>query len=214
MSKPMARDLVYEHILEQITAGRLSPHEKLEEKTISEMMEVSRTPVREALKKLEIDGYVTISPRKGCTVRTYSPSEIDDIYRILAKLEGLALELAAPHLGKGELSQLRKTTEKIEAAYRKNRYREAWEENLKFHFLIAHLSGNGALEELIRQSRRKVHLYRYFQVTIGRMDEYAHDHWGILDALGKKEFGTAGKRMESHVDRIRRIISDFHKNIS
>lgn len=210
----MIQKLVYEYLLEQIITGKLSPYEKLEEKTISGAMKVSRTPVREALKRLETNGYVTISPRKGCFVKNLSPEEIDDIYKILAKLEGLAMELAGPNIAKEELDELQKMTETIELAYHESRYRKAWEENLRFHFLVAHLSGNRALEDLIQQSRKKVHLYRYFEVTIGRMNEYTSDHWGIIEALRKKDHELAAEQMELHIDRIRRIISDFYRNIS
>lgn len=214
LAKPMIQNLVYEYLLEQIVNGDFSPHEKLEEKRISDTMRVSRTPVREALKKLETNGYVSVSPRKGYFVKNLSPKEIDNIYTILARLEGLAVELAGPNIGKNELDELRKLAETIEEAYEKNRYRKAWEENRKFHLLLAHLSENSALEDLVQQARMKVHLYRYFEVTIGRMGEYAHDHWGILEALRKKGYKVAAQRMELHIDRIRKIISDFYKSIS
>jgi DNA-binding GntR family transcriptional regulator len=215
MKKKMtALELAYQHLLEQITVGKLSPFEKLDERTISGTLKLSRTPVREALRKLEANGYVTISPRKGCFVRRHSPREIDDMYRIMAKLEGLAVELAAPKIGETELEELETIAQKITLAYQNNAFGDEWRENQRFHFLLAHLSGNAALEDLIQQSRKKINLYRYFELIAQRANEYIHDHWDIIEALREKDYSVAAQRMESHVNLVRKVMSDFYEKAS
>ena len=94
---------VFRILRENILSGKYAPDEELKEKTIGEELGVSRTPVREALRQLELEGLVTIIPNKGAYVVGISRKDIRDIYEIRSRLEGLCAKWAAEHITKEQL---------------------------------------------------------------------------------------------------------------
>ena len=99
---------VYEYLKEAIIKGTYSPGEKLNEREIAELVGVSRTPTREALRVLEYEGFVSNVARKGVVVKKYSPEELDTLHKMLIRLESLAVEMAVPKLTASDILDLRR----------------------------------------------------------------------------------------------------------
>jgi DNA-binding GntR family transcriptional regulator len=136
IGKSNAWEPIYEYLRDQIIYGHLSPREKLDEKQISNKMSVSRTPVREAFKQLQAEGYIIIIPQKGSFVTEYSSEKLDEIYKILVKLEGLAVNMAGANITTLELEKLQRMNEKMRQFSEKNGYKKYLEENIKFHMFF------------------------------------------------------------------------------
>ncbi|MEG0830285.1 MAG: GntR family transcriptional regulator [Anaerovoracaceae bacterium] len=100
------KDHVYEFIAEQISNGALIPEEKINENEICDQLNISRTPVREALIQLSCEGILVNLPRKGFVVKSMDPSEARNLYQVIGTLDGLAAKLACPHLSEKQLRDM------------------------------------------------------------------------------------------------------------
>src|SRR3954464_7514575 len=105
--------LAVELIREAILDGELAAGERLKEDELARRLDVSRTPVREALRRLEAEGLVVVEPQRGATVRSYAPEELDDMYRLRAVLEGYAARRAAERISEADLDELRKSCDRF-----------------------------------------------------------------------------------------------------
>jgi DNA-binding GntR family transcriptional regulator len=215
IGKSNAWEPIYEYLRDQIIYGHLSPREKLDEKQISNKMSVSRTPVREAFKQLQAEGYITIIPQKGSFVTEYSSERLDDIYKILVKLEGLAVNMAGANITTLEFEKLQRMNEKMRQLSEKNAYKKYLEENIKFHMFFYDRAKNIVLKDVIGQLRKKVFRDRYLGITIpGNISKYVKDHQQILNSLKRRRWKLASRYMEIHVDRVRKTLLDYYSNFS
>lgn len=204
---------IYNQLKERIISGELSPGEKLNEIEIGKKMNVSRTPIRESFRRLQVDGYVTFTPNKGVFVTKYPPEEIKEAYDIIGILEGYAAELAANNITDKELTILRNHQNKLTEYSLEQRNHEYAEENHKFHQYIISLSGSSTLVKTISALRSRVFKYRFISVTIpGYLEKYASDHEQIIDSLEKKDSVRAGICMKNHVDFVKNILVSFLKD--
>ena len=115
---------VYEFVRDKIIKGIYNPGEKLNEREIAKLVNVSRTPTREALRILEYEGFVTNIAKRGVFVKKYSPGELDAIHKMLIRLEGLAVEMAVPKLSENDLTDLQKMNNRLKSLASKKNYSE------------------------------------------------------------------------------------------
>lgn len=203
---------IYIRLKKRIIYGQLSPGEKLSEAELAKSVNSSRTPVREALRRLQMEGYVTVSPNKGATVSKLPPKEIEGIYNIISLLEGYAAELATTRIKITDLNRLIKLEKELSICASGRRYRDYIERNTEFHAIITQLSGNKALNRIISELRSRIYRYRLTSVTIpGYLEKYALDHEKIINALRRKDSSTARKYMEAHVSFVKEILVNFLK---
>ncbi len=194
-------EIVYEALRDAIVNQTLKHGERLLETELADEMGVSRTPVREAIRKLEVEGYVAIVPRKGAFVAGLSIKDINEVFEIRKSLEALAAGLAAA----------RATSEDIEAMER-NILEEAkhWESSdllktieidTEFHGLIYAASKNVRLQTIITDLRDHVQRFRTTTLAVpGRMKFALDEHRLIIDAIGKKDVQLARKRAAEHIE--------------
>ncbi|NIN91778.1 GntR family transcriptional regulator, partial [bacterium] len=104
---------IYDRLKKSIIYGELSPGEKLSEVALAGKMKVSRTPIREAFRQLQMEGYITVESNKGAYVSKLPPEEIEEIYDIISLLEGYAAELTARRVKDSELRELRELQEQL-----------------------------------------------------------------------------------------------------
>ena len=203
---------IYNKIKKSIIYGELSPGEKLSENELAENLNSSRTPIREAFRQLQMEGYVTVSPNKGAYVSKLPPEEIESVYDVIGLLEGYAAKLASAKIQNAELNSLIKLKKKLFFYASKKRYRDYIEENSEFHRLITQISGNPVLTRTITELRSRVYRYRLTSVTIpGYLGKYASDHEKIINALKRKDPVRARKYMENHVSFVKKILVKFLK---
>ncbi len=200
----------------RMVSGELVSGTRLRQEALAEEFGVSRTPIREALRKLQASGLVELQPNRGALVRGPSSREIRDAYEVRAELEGLAAELAAERIQHAQLDGLHEAQSEFrETLARMMRVRsdgagvvpdeeiERWRHaNDRFHQLIQDAAANDVLVATL------VHLHRSFprdltRIVLGEsatlLAENVHEHEGILEAIERRNAAAARKRMIKHV---------------
>jgi DNA-binding GntR family transcriptional regulator len=206
----------------RVLSGELPSGARLRQEALAEEFGVSRTPVREALRKLQASGLVELEPNRGALVRALTPREIRDAYEVRAELEGLAAALAGERVDQEQLDALRgaqrdfrRALEHTVAARAKgtepsDREIDRWgRANDVFHLVIQEASGNPVLLEAIG------HLHRSFPRDLSRtvlgesttlLEENVGEHEAILDALARHDGTTARALMSQHVRNAGRLV--------
>lgn len=128
--------LVYEKIRQGIIKGTLKPGQKLVMAALAKKFKTSETPIREAIRRLESDGYVTFTPHAGAVVTEINRQELSEIYLIRISLEALATRLAVPFISQDDLIWLKKKNEEMKAVIEKDRYDQLARLNKAFHLRI------------------------------------------------------------------------------
>ncbi|MEI9475213.1 MAG: GntR family transcriptional regulator [Deltaproteobacteria bacterium] len=201
---------VYDKIKTAIIYGELSPGEKLSEIGLANRMNASRTPIREAIRRLQMEGYVSVSPNKGAYVSKLPAKEIEEIYDVIGLLEGYAAELAAQKIENSDLNKLKKLQKNLVACASKKKFRDYIKENTELHHLITRLSGNNSLAKTITELRMRIYRYRLVSVTIpGYLEKYAADHDRIINSIAKRDSVRARENMKNHVKFVKEILVGF-----
>src|SRR2546422_2099596 len=151
---------VYDHLREEILAGRLQPGAELAEVALSEQLGVSRGPIREALGRLASEGLVTVRPRRGAVVRSLSKEEFLELYQVREALEAMAVKLAVPRLRAADFEALEGLIDTMARHAERDEVAEFFEANIAFHGCLLEASGNGKLQELYRQLLGQLGRYR------------------------------------------------------
>ena len=195
-----------------IIEGELRPGEKLSEIELARKLRVSRTPIREAFRQLQTEGYITVFPNRGAFVSKLPPEKIQEIYNLIELLEGYGAELAAVNIADSELDQLRKLQKRLIACAKRKKYKDYVEANTQFHGLITQLSGNRTLSSVTAELRARVYRYRLTSVTIpGYLGQYASDHGKIIDSMIKRDPVRAKKFMREHVNFVKKVLVNYLK---
>ncbi|MCX5733826.1 MAG: GntR family transcriptional regulator [candidate division NC10 bacterium] len=151
----------YAHLERAILIGELRPRERLVESDLAEQLGLSRTPVREALRRLEERGLVRILPRRGAVVADLSPAEVESIYEIRVCLETLAIRLALAAITPRQIARVSELETYCSRLLSSGDVITLMAANDRFHDAIYEASGNPCLLEMIRQLRQRVSLIRF-----------------------------------------------------
>jgi len=191
---------IYETLVEAIVSGQLPHGSELNSVDLAKQLDVSRTPLREALKLLERDGLVQQIGNHKARVAEFSAEDIREIYEVRLQLEATAAELAAKRITTDVLAELRAEADELSQHIGDVDWCEkAIAYDLRFHESIASASGNKRLRNEIRRYRL---LVRSFCVITGRqpaLQQALNEHIAILDALATGRPATARKAMAAHV---------------
>lgn len=198
--KPL-RELVLDAIREAIINGTLKPRERLMEIQMAEELGVSRTPIREALRKLELEGFIVMVPRKGAYVADVSFKDIADVFEIRAALEGLAAGLAAERITDEELEDMeRLLAEKADSIARQD-MEQLIEVDTKFHEAIYRASRNDRLTAIINNLREQIQRYRTTSLAYpGRMKQSLDEHRSIVEAIQSRDIQLARQTAQEHIE--------------
>lgn len=195
--KPL-REIVFESMREAIIGGVLRPGERLMEIQLAEEMGVSRTPVREAIRKLELEGLVVMIPRKGAYVAEVSLKDLADVFEIRAALEGLAASLAAERV----------TDDEVEAMERLLLFKEGETQSIDdivttdtdFHAMVYKASRNGKLVQMLENLREQIQRFRSTSLAVpGRPRDAVEEHRAIVEALAGHDAEAAKGLAEGHI---------------
>ncbi|WP_330998969.1 GntR family transcriptional regulator [Mangrovicoccus algicola] len=202
-------------IREMILSGALRPGTKVPEQALAQQLEVSRTPLREALKALSVEGLVTLMPNRGASVSEVSAAQLDDLLPVMGVLEELGAELlcraldAAPAEERAAmLAQLEQLHAEILAGHAGRdaaRFRKA---NKAFHEALIEMGGNGALLELYRIALARMHMSRFLaEKSEADWNAAMQDHEAIMAALRAGDGALAGRLLRDHVEQtVRRAV--------
>ncbi len=141
------KDQVYEYLRSQMRVGELMPGDVIDMNVTSQKLGVSKTPLRDALVRLETEGFVNIMARKGVLVNVLTVEDIREIYQILGALESTAIIAASGIISKREVDRLIKLNEGMRKAIEKDDFSDYYKKNLKFHDVFLELSGNNMLRK-------------------------------------------------------------------
>ena len=203
---------VYEHLRDGIIKGTYGPGERLNQRDIAKMVNVSRTPAREALKVLEYEGFVTNDTKKGTVVKKYSPEELDMVHGMLGRLESFAVEMAVPKLTERDIARLEEMNGRMKELASELNYNEYFTLALEFHLFFPKVTGSAELLDAISKLRKRVFRFHFGHLAIvHNSDRYLKDHQDIIDALKGKTNKKPEKIMEAHIERTRKALWDYYK---
>lgn len=206
---------VLERIREGILHGAYAPGESLTESRLMEELNVGRTPVREALLQLEVEGLVTIFPRKGAKVNKTSLKEVEEMYTIGGTLEGLAAALSVPRTNNKTVRQLSQKIQEGRRLQVDNDILSYCKVNGEFHrTLVAHC-GNDKLINMIEGLRRSVHRLGVISFTIpGRIKSSVEEHERILKSVEEGDSEAVRKAVEDHWNNTKERLVKYLKDFS
>lgn len=199
--KPL-REVVFETIREAIIDGVLGPGERLMESQLAEELGVSRTPVREAIRKLELEGFVVMVPRKGAYVAGISLKDIADVFEVRAALEALAMVLAAERITEEELEELERIlVRKAEIIEQQQEISLFIESDRKFHDTLYQASRNQRLIQMLTNLQDEIHRFRSVSLAFpGRMQVALDEHRKIVEALADRDIARAEALAWEHIE--------------
>jgi DNA-binding GntR family transcriptional regulator len=200
LASPALYEQVAERLRARIFAHELEPGTWVDEQAIAAELGISRTPLREALKVLAAEGLVTLKPRRGCYVTELSEQDLDEIFPLMAMLEGRCAAEATAKAKAADLKRLKAIHAELEkhaAAGDADRFFEA---NQEFHVALQQLAGNRWLAQMIEDLRKVMKLRRRDSLRLdGRIADSLAEHRAILDACVAKDAKAAEKRMRTHL---------------
>lgn len=191
---------VFHTIRENILSGKYVTEEELKEKTIGEELGVSRTPVREALRQLELEGLVTIIPNKGAYVVGISQKDIRDIYEIRSRLEGLCASWAAVNITKEQLDELEENIYLSDFHSAKGNSEQVVELDNKFHEILYNASASKELRHVLLDFHHYVQRVRKITLAVPeRAIDSNKEHRKIVEALKSRDAAQAEKLANVHM---------------
>lgn len=196
------REVVCEALREAIRKGVLRPGERIMEIQLAEELGVSRTPVREAIRKLELEGYVVMMPRRGTYVADMSIRDICEIFEIRTALEALSNGLAAEHITEDELEHLQRLLVIIVGYIKEGNMEKIVETDIEFHDLLYHAARNERLVGIISNLRDQLTRFRTLSMSYpGRLEATLEEHRAIVEAIAAGDRKAAKKAAQRHMER-------------
>jgi DNA-binding GntR family transcriptional regulator len=200
LTAPALYEQVAERLRSRIFAHELAPGSWIDEQALAREYGISRTPLREALKVLASEGLVVLKPRRGCYVTELSEQDIDEVFPVMAMLEGRVAEEAARRITGADFSRLSAIHDELERQAAANDADRFFEANQRFHSALQEIAGNRYLAQLIDDARKVIKLTRRDSLRLeGRLKQSLAEHREILDALRQKDAALAGRRMHDHL---------------
>lgn len=204
------RDVVFNTLRKAILSGNLKPGERLMEKQLAEKMGVSRTPVREAIRKLELEGFVIMVPRKGAQVAEITEKDIQDVLEVRGALEALAVKIACEKMNNEDLNKLKYTMKLFNDASEKQDVDEMIEKDVEFHDIIYKSTNNEKLIQIINNLREQIHRYRVaYLKSFADFKAIGEEHTQIVDAIERKNSTLAEKIANKHIKNQEHAVINF-----
>ncbi|MBC5783080.1 GntR family transcriptional regulator [Ramlibacter sp. USB13] len=206
-------DEVAAQLRERIFAGELTPGTFLDELKLAEQMKISRTPLREALKVLTHEGLVRHEPRRGCFVNEVTEQDLDEIFPVIALLEGRCAFEAAQNASDADIAALEDLHDKLQRHAKAKRINEYYATNFAIHEAIIALAGNRWLAGVIGDLRKIVKLARLQQLHApGRLEQSLSEHLAVFAALKARDAEGAEAAMRTHLTRQRVALRDLARS--
>ena len=194
------RDVVFNTLRQAILRGDLKPGERLMEIKLAKRLGVSRTPIREAIRMLELEGLVVMIPRRGAAVAQITKQDLEDVLEVRCSLEELAVELACTRITGSELDRLHRALKDFESACDTNDVTALAEKDVAFHDIIFESTGNQRLIQLLNNLREQMYRYRLEYLK----DESSHDkllqeHRTIEMDIRNHDVAAARQHIKEHI---------------
>lgn len=202
------RDVVFNTLRQAILRGELKPGERLMEIQLANKLGVSRTPIREAIRKLELEGLVLMIPRRGAEVAEITEKSLRDVLEVRGSLEELAVDLACDRISEEEIAQLKEAAKEFEIALKGGDVTEFAEADVKFHDIIYFATDNQRLVQLLYNLREQMYRYR---VEYLKRKEVHHilleEHQEIIRSIEMRDKENAKRNIRTHIDNQVKTVS-------
>ena len=199
---------VAERLRQRIFAHELPPGTWVDEQALAAQYGISRTPLREALKVLASEGLVTLKPRRGCYVTEISERDLDEIFTVMALLEGQCAADTARKASETDLIHLRSVHDELERAASANDIDGFFEANQAFHHEVQQIADNRWLTQAITDLRKVIKLSRHHSLfSDGRLKQSLAEHRAILDALAHRDVVRSEQLMREHISSGRQALA-------
>jgi DNA-binding GntR family transcriptional regulator len=207
--KPTQAERIRASLADAIVRGELGPGVALDETTIAERFQVSRTPVREALRQLEAIGFAEARPHRGAVVPHFTPEKLNDMFTVMAEMEALCARYAADHIGAAERAEVLRRHEACAAAARDGDVDEYYARNIAFHDAIYRASHNAYLVEVTLSVRNRLAPFRKLQFEgLGRLAHSLAEHDAIVQAIFRGDGEGAAALMRTHMRLVRDSVGE------
>ena len=195
------RDVVFNTLRRAILKGELEPGERLMGIALANKLGVSRTPIREAIRKLELEGLVVMIPRKGAEVARITEKDLRDVLEVRTSLEKLAIELACDRITEDDIHDLKLACKDFEESFGKDDLTTIAEKDVAFHDIIFRSTKNARLIQILNNLREQMYRYRLEYIK----DEDKRkililEHERILKAVRDRKVTDAKEAMREHID--------------
>ena len=206
------RDVVFNTLREAILKGELKPGERLMELQLAAKLGVSRTPIREALRKLELEGLVNMVPRKGAEVADITEKSLRDVLEVRKALEELSVQLACEKITEEEIEELKRVAERFKDTLDDQDVTKIAEADVAFHDVIYTATDNQKLILLLNNLREQ--MYRYRVEYLKKEEAYPQliaEHEELIDNISKRNKEEATRIMCEHIDnQVATVINVIH----
>ncbi len=193
-------DELVERLQRLIIEGELTPGEKVPEKELCERFNVSRTPMREALKVLANAGLVTLTPNRGSSVTAVTVEDLQEVFPVMGALEALSGELACEKITDEEIAAVRKLHQDMIGHYKAKRLPEYFKANEAIHSAILTAAQNDTLSAQHNMLSTRVRRARYLaNMTRERWEKAVAEHEDILAALERRDGAALGEILKTHL---------------
>jgi DNA-binding GntR family transcriptional regulator len=200
---------VFNTLRQAILRGELKPGERLMEIQLANKLGVSRTPIREAIRKLELEGLVLMIPRRGAEVAEITEKSLRDVLEVRAALEELAVDLACDRISAEDIQNLKEAAKEFEAALQGGDVTEYAEADVKFHDIIYLATDNQRLIQLLYNLREQMYRYRVEYLKRTEMHPILlaeHEH--IIECIEHHDKVAAKVAISTHIENQARTVSD------
>ncbi len=207
------REIVYEELKRRIMTGKITPHTRMMEVDLAEDMGVSRTPVREAIRKLEKEGLVTIEPRKGAYASDISAEDMVNVLTVREELEALAAGIAASRITGEQISRMEHLTDLYAQAIEANDTAAIIDYDEQFHQAIVSVTDNRTLIQFVSNLQELVLRFRYlYYEDFSRYRNMPEEHHHIIDALKSGDEKRASEVVREHIHSLKSFVSGIGTN--
>lgn len=203
------REVVFNTLRDAILKGKLEPGEHLMEVQLANKLGVSRTPIREAIRQLQTEGLVIMTPRKGAVVAEITKEDLTDVLEVRTTLEKMAVELACRNMTEEELEGLKKCHEELKEMLGKSELPLVANKDEEFHDLIYAASHNKRLIQILSNLRQQIYRYRLEYIKDeNKWHRLVEEHSGLVKAIEEKDEMSAKLVIDRHIDNQKTTILD------
>ena len=202
IEKKTLHEEIANNLRELIMSGELQEGDKIKEDELCRSMGISKTPLREALRVLSVEGLIKLVPNRGSFVSTPTFEEIREMFDVMSVLEGICARAAAEKMSAKDLATLEKLHNKLEKNFKRRAQREYIRINNQYHSFVQELAGNRTLNQIVNGLRQKILLYRYQSLNLPeRFEQSIQEHRDLIEAFRKKDPKKVETLMRRHLKK-------------
>lgn len=181
------RERIVDTIREAIINGILRPGTRISEPELAEKFGISRTPIREALRQLESEGFINVVPRKGAEVSSLSRKDVEDFYELKSVLEGYAARKAVENMSDKDIARMEELNRQLEKLTQKGDLKRAYQLHSDFHDVFLNACGNNRLFSIVHGMVKQFQRFRLSLSVPGRIEGSINQHWKIIEGFKQRD---------------------------